>query len=88
VWLVNDCFVGLPQRHKEERIYLDPAIVCKLDTVIRNELMDLAVLVAFALCVADEDDHLHGCVNEAQQGMAVETNARFAHGGFWYPKIA
>jgi hypothetical protein len=47
-------------------MYLDPAIVCKLDTVIRNKLMDLAVLVAFALCVTDENDHLHGCVNEAQ----------------------
>jgi hypothetical protein len=27
--------------------------------MIRNELMDLAVLVALALRVADEDDHLH-----------------------------
>ena len=43
----------------EEGIYLDPAIFCELDTMIRNELMDLAVLVALALRVADEDDHLH-----------------------------
>ena len=35
--------------------------------MIRNELVDLAVLVAFALRVADEDDHLHGCVNGAQK---------------------
>ena len=47
----------------EEGIYLDPAIFCELDTMIRNELMDLAVLVALALRVADEDDHLHGFVN-------------------------
>ena len=44
-------------------IYLNPTIICKLDTVIGNELMDLAVLVAFALCVPDENDHLQGHVN-------------------------
>lgn len=64
----------------EESIYLDPAIFCELDTMIRNKLVDLAVLVAFALRVADEDDHLHGCVNEAQRCTPVETYARFAHG--------
>lgn len=68
-------------------IYLDPAIFCKLDTMIRNELMDLAVLVALALRVADEDDHLHGCVNEVQRRRSVETYARFTHGGCWYLKI-
>lgn len=47
-------------------MYLDPAIVCELDTVVRNKLVYFAVLVAFALGVADEDDHLHGCVNEGQ----------------------
>ena len=50
----------------KEGIYLDPAIFCELDTMIRYELMDLAVLVALALRVADEDDHLHGSVNEVQ----------------------
>jgi hypothetical protein len=50
-------------------VYLIPTKFCELDTVIRNELMDLAVLVALALRVADENDHLHGCVNRAQQGM-------------------
>ena len=44
-------------------IYLNPAIVRKLDTVVRNELVNLAVLVAFALRMADENDHLHGYVN-------------------------
>ena len=42
-------------------MYLDPAIFCKLDAVVRNKLVDLAVLVAFALGVADQDDHLRGC---------------------------
>jgi hypothetical protein len=38
--------------------YLDPAIICELHAVVGNELVDLAVLVAFALGVADQDDHL------------------------------
>jgi hypothetical protein len=50
-------------------MYLVPTKFCELDTVVRNELMDLAVLVALALRVADENDHLHGCVNRAQQGI-------------------
>jgi hypothetical protein len=57
-------------------VYLDPAIIRELDTVIRNELMDLAILVAFALRMADEDDHLHRCVNGAQQASSAGTNAR------------
>ena len=72
----------------DERIYLDPAIFCELDTVIWNKLMDLAVLVAFALGVADEDDHLHGFVNKAQRGTSVETYARFAHDDYRYLEIA
>ena len=72
----------------EERIYLDPAIFCELDTVIWHKLMDLAVLVAFALGVADEDDHLHGAVNEVQGCTFIATHARFAHVGWWYPEIA
>lgn len=72
----------------EESIYLDPAVFCELHTVIRNELMDLAVLIAFALGVADEDDHLHGPVNEVQQyTSSVETHARFAHCGCRYMEI-
>jgi hypothetical protein len=55
--------------------------------MVRNELMDLAVLVAFALGVADEDDHLHGFVNEVRRCTSVETHARFAHDGCWYPEI-
>lgn len=43
-----------------EEYYLTPAFVCELYPVIRNELVDLAVLVAFALGVADQDDHLQG----------------------------
>lgn len=69
-------------------IYLDPAIFCELDTMIRNKLMDLAVLIAFALGVADEDDHLHGSVSEVQRGTSVETYARFAHDGYRYLEIA
>lgn len=65
-------------------IYLDPAIFCELNTVIRNKLVDLAVLVALALRVADEDDHLHGSVSEVQRHVFVSTYARFAHGGCWY----
>jgi len=38
--------------------YLDPAIICELDAMVWNELVDLAVLVAFALGVADQYDHL------------------------------
>lgn len=38
--------------------YLDPTFVCELHTVVGNKLVDLAVLVAFALGVADQDDHL------------------------------
>lgn len=41
--------------------------------------MDLAVLVAFALRVADENDHLHGYVNRAQRSSCDDTHARFAH---------
>ena len=69
-------------------VYLDPAILRKLDAVIRNQLMDLAVLVAFTLCVPDENDHLWGCVNEAQQVTPVETHARFAHVGFRCSEVA
>jgi len=75
----------------EGSIYLDPAIFCELDAVVRNKLVDLAVLVAFALGVADEDDHLHGSVNGVQRlwrGASVGTHARFAHGGCWYLEIA
>jgi hypothetical protein len=57
-------------------MYLDPAIIRQLHAVIRNELMDLAVLVALALRVADENDHLHGCVNGARQGPDSHLNAR------------
>ena len=71
----------------EESIYLNPAIFCELDTMIRNKLVDLAVLVAFALRVADEDDHLHGSVNETQRCTSVRTYARFTHSGCWYPGI-
>jgi hypothetical protein len=74
--------------HVEGSIYLDPAILCELDTVIRDKLVDLAVLVAFALGVADEDDHLHGSVNEVQRGTSAITHARFAHSGCWYLEIA
>jgi hypothetical protein len=49
-------------------VYLDPSIIRELHTVVGNELMNFAILVALALCVADENDHLHGCVNRAQQG--------------------
>ena len=31
----------------------------ELDSVIRDELVDVAVLVAFRLCMADQNDHLH-----------------------------
>jgi hypothetical protein len=68
VWLVNDCFTSRPQSNLVESVYLVPTKFCELDTMIRNELMDLAILVALALRVADENDHLHGCVNRAQQG--------------------
>lgn len=40
--------------------YLDPAVICELHAVVGDELVDLAVLVAFALGVADQDDHLRG----------------------------
>jgi hypothetical protein len=69
VWLVNDCLASRPQSNLAESMYLVPTKFCELDTVVRNELMDLAVLVALALRVADENDHLHGCVNRAQQGI-------------------
>lgn len=69
-------------------IYLDPAIFCELNTVIRNKLVDLAVLVALALRVADEDDHLHGSVNEVQRHESGRTYARFAHDDCWYLQIA
>jgi hypothetical protein len=72
----------------KERIYLDPAIFCELNTVIRNKLVDLAVLVTFALRVADEDDHLHGSVSGIQRHIFVSTYARFAHDGYWYLEIA
>jgi hypothetical protein len=49
---------GLNER---EEHYLDPAIICELHTVVGYELVDLAVLVAFALGVADQDDHLRWC---------------------------
>jgi 3-deoxy-D-manno-octulosonate 8-phosphate phosphatase KdsC-like HAD superfamily phosphatase len=49
---------GLDER---EEHYLDPAVVCELHAVVGDELVDLAVLVAFALGVADQDDHLRGC---------------------------
>ena len=63
VWLVNDCFEGTFQPYVDRVKYLNPTIVREFDTVIRNKLMDLAVLVAFALCVPDENDHLPGHVN-------------------------
>ena len=72
----------------EGSIYLDPAIFCELDAVVRNKLVDLAVLVAFALGVADEDDHLHGSVNKIRRCIFFATHARFAHGGCWYLEIA
>ena len=69
-WLVNDCLVG---RDTEGNIYLDPAIFCELDTMIRYKLMDLAVLVAFALGVADQDDHLRGYgLVEFRPGLVYE----------------
>ena len=40
--------------------YPDPAVICELHAVVGDELVDLAVLVAFALGVADQDDHLRG----------------------------
>lgn len=64
VWLVNDCFEDTSGPVMEKVNYLNPAIVCELNTVIRNELVNLAVLVAFALCMADENDHLPGYVND------------------------
>lgn len=38
--------------------YLMMAFVCELDTVVWYQLVDLAVLVAFGLGMADENDHL------------------------------
>lgn len=63
----------------EEYMYLNPAVVCKLNAVVGNKLVDLAILVALALCMADEDDHLHECVNRAREGECAGTYARFAH---------
>jgi hypothetical protein len=57
-------------------MYLDPAIICKLHSVVRNELVNLAVLVALALRVADQNDHLQACVNGARQGTYTRSNAR------------
>lgn len=34
------------------------AIFCEFHAMIRDHLMDIAVLVAFALSMADQDDHL------------------------------
>jgi hypothetical protein len=66
--------------------YLDPAIICELHAVVGNELVDLAVLVAFALGVADQDDHLRGFgLVEFMPILVYErTNAWFAHDGGWY----
>lgn len=50
---------GRPWKERGER-YLDPAVICELHAVVGDELVDLAVLVAFALGVADQDDHLRG----------------------------
>lgn len=36
--------------------YLPPAFVGEFDAVVRDHLVDGAVGVAFALCVADDDD--------------------------------
>lgn len=36
--------------------YLFVAFFGELDAVIRDHLMDLAVLIALGLCMADEDD--------------------------------
>lgn len=60
-------------------VYLDPAIFRKLNTVVRNELVDLAVLVAFTLRVADEYDHLEGMLALDVHSCIMSTYSRFAH---------
>ena len=53
--------------------YLDPAFICELHTVVGYELVDFAILVAFALGVADQDDHLRGYgLVEFRPGLVYE----------------
>ncbi len=59
--------------------YLDPTIFRELNTVVRNELVDLAVLVAFTLRVADEYDHLDGMLAFDQDSCILSTYSRLAH---------
>lgn len=54
--------LAISWRDKEES-YLVPTVVCEFYAVVRNELMDLAVLVAFTLRMTNEDDHLEMDVN-------------------------
>ena len=39
-------------------LYLSPAMLCQFHPVIGNELVDIAILVSFRLCMADQYDHL------------------------------
>lgn len=39
-------------------MYLSTTFLCEFDAVVGDHLVDLAILVALALGVADEDDRL------------------------------
>ena len=39
-------------------IYLLPALFCQLDAMIGNHLVDVAILVSFALRMANHNNHL------------------------------
>jgi len=55
-WSVHDWRACLSER----KVYLCPAIIGEFDAVVGYELVDLAVLVAFALGVADYYEELGG----------------------------
>lgn len=42
-----------------EDTHLSLSFVCELDPMIRDHLVDVSVLVALALGVSDQDDHLY-----------------------------
>jgi hypothetical protein len=55
-------------------VYLFVAFICEFDTMIGDNLMNFAVLVALALGVADEDDELHSVAS--QRGVMTVAKLR------------
>jgi hypothetical protein len=63
-------------------VYLLPALFCQLDTMIGNHLVDVAILVSFALRMANYNDHLQSVSHPLAGDLScflLCTHSWFAH---------